>query len=97
MKLLRISSNKAEYSCDGTSFKDIYDISKEDILVLMERIIESDDIELDEPNNEILVPAQKIIYERLYSKLKEIVDKKPELQRNIDLVFKDAMDKYSAS
>lgn len=95
MKLLKIENNIGQYSVDGTDYREIQDISKEDILVLVNKVLE-DDVEIDEITdvNDIKSPAQKIIYNRIYTKLNELIASKQEILDKNQKIFADAYAKY---
>mgnify|MGYP000027051853 CR=1 FL=1 len=98
MKLLRINDKKGEYSTDGSSFKLIDTISREDIELMMEIIMDkSQTYEFDDPRlNEIVVPSQKLIYKKIYEKFKELLDKRDSIMAKVNSSFKEAFEKYNS-
>lgn len=95
MKVLKIENNLGKYSIDGQIYKNIEEISKEDIFEIINKIL-SEEIEIDEitDNNEIRMPAQKIIYEKIYEKVKSLQVSKDEIIEKNNKLFNEAYTKY---
>ena len=95
MKILRISNNKGEYSVNGTDYKPIDTISKDEILQLIDRLT-SEDCEMDDLANDSDLPnkAHLIIYKSLLGKVKELKNNKAYFQDMRDSEYKDAINKY---
>ena len=95
MKLLKIENNSGKYSIDGTIYKAIEEISKEDILTLINKIFE-EVVEIEEPtaDNDINSPAQKIIYTKIFEKLKELIASKQDIIDRNQKLFAEAYKKY---
>lgn len=95
MKILRISNNKGEYSVNGTDYKPIDTISKDEILQLIDRLT-SEDCEMDDLANDSDLPnkAHLIIYKSLLGKFKELKNNKAYFQDMRDSEYKDAINKY---
>jgi len=99
MKLLKIDNNKGYYIKDA-DYKEIDSITKEDILSLLKHMYEEDEIEFDEINeeqNQIAMPSQKLVYEKLYEKFVELNEKKDDIISSVEAEFKSAVEKYKAS
>lgn len=98
MILLKINDHKAEFYNNEKEYKEISIIKKEDIFFLLEYIYKNDDYTFDEPQKEgdkqILSPSDKIIYDRLYKKFKEVSDKKEEVIELVKAEYKEAYEKY---
>lgn len=95
MIVLKIKEKKAYYLLDGVTEQGIKDISKEDILAILNLVYERDDIEFDSPEeNEIVNPAEKIIYEKLYEKFVDFNNNKNTIKDDIDDKFNDVISKY---
>lgn len=96
MKLLRIKDKKCEYSIDGISFGLITDMSKNDILLILEKIYNSeetcevDDLGETEVSNEV----QKIMYKNFSEHIKTFIESKNSLKEQIKKEFEEAEAKY---
>ena len=76
MKHLRIENGKGQYSIDGTNWKDLDIITKDELLNIMECAL-NDDFEFDEYDKALLPnPAQEIIFRNIFTKIKELITKK---------------------
>jgi len=97
MKLLKIENNAGKYSIDGSSYQNIDEIGKEDIMGIMNMIMTTDTVEFDvlDVNNKIGSPAQNIIYTKLSEKFNEIKEQKTTIIDKANLKYKDAFIKYS--
>lgn len=95
MKVLKVdSSGIPKFSSDGNDWKNIEDIKKEDIASMLDFCID-EDIELEVYDESIIKnPAQKIIYENIYSKFKAFIDEKDNFKDEVDGLYKDALEKY---
>lgn len=97
MKLLVIENNKGKFSIDGVNFIEIEKISKDDILKILEIVLSEDEIVIeksDEDDKKINSPAQKIIYDNIYEKVKEVISEKEEINSFDDDEYYIAMQKY---
>ncbi len=96
MKVLKIDTKKCYYSKDGTNYKPITDISKNDIYSILDIIYNSSDYSMDEANEktEILNDVEKIIYTNIYEQLQTFIQNKETLKNEIDSELKDVLDKY---
>ena len=92
MKYLKIEGKKGLY-WDGSQYKEIDKINKDDLLILLNSA-EKDDFELD-PYEESLIGnrAHQIIYENIYNKLKQF--DKDQFKKEVDKLYKMAINKYS--
>lgn len=96
MKILRISDKNAEYSIDGINYTSITNISRDDLKVIVEYIMNNNDIILDEvtEENKIVNKAEEIIYADIYNKLNDLKDKKTTIIEKVELKFKNLIEKY---
>lgn len=97
MMLLKIENNKGEFSIDGINFIEIEKISKDDILKMLEKVLSENEIMIEESNEEdkkINSPAQKIIYDNIYEKVKEVISEKEEINSFEEDEYYMAMKKY---
>jgi len=94
MKILKIKGKKSFYDI-GQGEKTILDITKEDILKILEYIYENDDAEFDEYSEEKIVnEAEKVIYSNLYNKFIDFIGKKDALNSEISMIFHELEEKY---
>ena len=94
MKILKYENNVSFLNVDGVD-KKILEITKDDILKVLEYIYNNDDVELEEYDKDRIVnEAEKIVYENLYNKLNSFKQNKQTLKNEIDDLFKDLEEKY---
>ena len=95
MELLKIE-NKEGLLCLSDTNKIVSQITAEDISAALELILTKDDIEIpEEIDYSIIVnPAQRIIFEQLYSSFKEVLGSKDALMNEINETFAQAEEKY---
>ena len=96
MKILRINNHKAEYSTDGVEYNSIININKEILKLFVDNIMISNDITLDKEgdNNKIDNKAESIIYNDIYKKLDNLIEKKQEIIDRVDSTFSSLIEKY---
>jgi len=96
MKVLKIDSNKAYYSCDGDNYNSIVDINKDDILKILFFICDND-VEFDEclKDENINSDVERILYKNIYDKLKGFNDNKENLKQVIESDVLTYINKYS--
>lgn len=98
MKLLKIENHNGKFSTDGVNFIEIEKISKDDILKILEKVLSESEILIDESNEEnmkINSPAQKIIYDNIYEKVREVIEEKDEINSFEEDEYYVALRKYS--
>lgn len=95
MKILRIRAQKGEYSVNGTEYKTIDAITKDEILQLID-LLTMQDCEMDELTNDNDLPnkAHLIIYKSLLGKFKVLQNNKAFFQDMRENEYKDAINKY---
>ena len=99
MKYLYIKNNQGFYSLNGIEEegKSIDSITKEDLMILLEKVVESstDDFDMDEYNDEkIKNPAHQIIYKNVYEKFISLKQKKDQFMDETSNLYKEAISKY---
>lgn len=98
MKYLYIDNGKGFYSITGLELnkQDISNISKEDILIILNKCLEEDtEFSMDEYNEDTLHnAAHKIIYRNIYQKLDELRKKQDRFADDKLNLYKSAIDKY---
>lgn len=97
MKILRIKNKKCEYSIDGSSFNLITNLSKEDILSMLEKIYSSSEIcEVDDCENaEISNDVEKIMYKNYSALIKTFIQNIDKLKEEIKCEFEEVERKYN--
>ncbi len=95
MKCLKINSGKGLFSLDGESWKALDEISKEDILIIVNKCLE-DSFEMDDPLEvKVHNKAHDIIYKNLYTKFVELNSQRTRFKDESESLFKESMSKYS--
>lgn len=93
MKYLKIEDKKGLY-WDGQNYQDIDKINKDGLLILL-NFAESTDFEMDDYKEEdIGNKAHQIIYENIYSKLKQFLNDKDQFVKEVDSLYTEAINKY---
>lgn len=95
MKYLKIEDNKGLYQTGSNDWVEIDKISKDDLLILLDKAVDTD-FEMDEfvPEN-VANKAHSIIYKHLYSKFSELVNNKNRFKDESEQMYKTAIDKYT--
>lgn len=95
MKCFKIEDNKGAYSIDGEKWLSIDKINKTDLLKLLDIALnfefEMDIYEKDKLSNQ----AHQIIYSNIYEKFRDILDNKNRFKDESEIMYKNAIDKYS--
>ncbi|WP_297871511.1 hypothetical protein [uncultured Oscillibacter sp.] len=95
MKCLLIENGKGYYSLDGEHKVPLDQITKEDLLKMLDLIIDYD-AEMDEyDENLVQHAAHKIIYRNLYSKLKDLSSNKTRFKDESTSLYRSAIERYS--
>ena len=94
MKYLKINDNKGFYQTGDDNWKEIDSINKEDLMILLDKAIETD-FEMNEfIVDNIQNKAHQIIYRNLYEKFSELLDNKSRFKDESEQLYKSAMEKY---
>ena len=96
MKVLKISDGKCTFSIDGTSYKSICEINKQDLLKILDYIYKNDNYEIDMITSETVIynEVEKIIYSSILLKIKDFIENVQHLKSEIEDEFKIAKEKY---
>ena len=88
MKILRIEAGKAEFSTNGQDSRIITDIGKDDIVLMLDRILNGK-VEIDSETEDIRInnPAEKIIYNNLKEKFEGFIKHSDEIVSEITSIF----------
>lgn len=97
MKYLLIEKGQAFYRIDENAAKKSIDqITKEDLLNLIELCLEDENFEMDEPTSTNLQhSAHLIIYKNIHAKLSDVRLKRVSFEDEMSVLYKSAIDKYS--
>ncbi|MCW8347236.1 hypothetical protein AB4516_07135 [Vibrio sp. 10N.222.54.F12] len=96
MKHFKIENNLAQYSLDGSIWKNIDLISKEDVLALIDKAT-SEGFEMDSPEEGTIANgAHKIIYSSIYEKFSSLISERSDFLEESKLRYKHAFEKYSS-
>jgi hypothetical protein len=96
MKYMKIENNRGSY-WDGKEYQEIDKINKDSLLVLL-NMAETNDFELDAYDENLLGnKAHQIIYENIYSKLKQFLNDKNQFKTEVSNLYKESIDKYSTN
>jgi len=95
MKYLKIEDNKGFYQLGVEDWREIDVISKDDLMKLLDKAIDSD-FEMDEFKAEIIQnKAHQIIYRNLHEKFSELLGNKSRFKDESEQFYKSAIEKYS--
>lgn len=94
MKHLRITEGKGQYSIDGSSWTDMDNINKSELLKLVDIALTAEFFM--EPYRKELIrnPAHEIIYRNIHAKLEELVTKKDRFKDESEQLYREAIQKY---
>lgn len=97
MKVLKIVNGKCFFSTDGVTDKPISDISKYDLLKILDMIYLQKDYDIDaiDSDTEIYSDVERIIYESVYNKINDFISKVDELKQEVKNEYKDVKEKYN--
>lgn len=95
MKYLEIKENKGFLLNEKGVWIELDQISKEDILFVVDRAFNEEDFAMDDFNEEDLKnPAHRIIYKQLHEKISDFIERKSALKDEISSMYEDAYNKY---
>ena len=95
MKYLKIENSKGFYCLKEDYWQEIDKISKDDLMALLDKAIETD-FEMDEYNQEkIANKAHQIIYKNLHQKFSELLENKSRFKDESEQLYKNAFERYS--
>lgn len=97
MKYLKVENCQALYSLNGTEWKTIEKIDKDDLIALLNLAVEGEFFMDDYVDGVIKNPAHNIIYSDLFRKFNELLKKKNRFKDESESLYKDAWMKYSLS
>ena len=97
MKLLKIEKSQGFYSISEDAYKPIDEITKEEILILVNKALSKEDVEFDEYDEELIQnQAHQIIYRSVYEKLKDLKNRRKEFSDESECLFLEEYNRYSS-
>lgn len=99
MKFLTIENGQAQYTVDPTvpASKKIDQISKEDLLKLLDLCMKEDEFEMDAFDDILLKnKAHQIIYKNIFQKLEELRKQRIRFSDEMTVMYRTAINKYKA-
>lgn len=94
MIYLKIEDNKGYYQLGDDNWKTIDSINKEELMILLDKAIETD-FEMNEfVVDNIQNKAHQIIYRNLHEKFSELLDNKSRFKDESEQLYKSAIEKY---
>ncbi|HPL15947.1 MAG TPA: hypothetical protein PL180_04565 [Spirochaetota bacterium] len=95
MKILKIDNGKGFYSLDETTWKQIDEIDKNDLMALL-NIVLKEDARMDAYSSDAIAnQAHQIIYKSIYEKLHTLLNNKSKFKDESDRLYLEAIQKYS--
>lgn len=95
MKLLKISDNVGQFLSEGGEYLLIDKIAKNDLLRLVNKIIDEDEVEMDLYDEQALRnQAHQVIYKSIYQKLAELRGRRQEFIDEAARLFIEDYEKY---
>lgn len=98
MKFLKIEKSQGFYAVDenADNFIGIDQLSKEDLLKLIDLCIKRQDFEMDPYDENILQnKAHQIIYKNIYLKLDDLKQRRVSFTDEKTVLYREAIEKYS--
>lgn len=96
MQLLKIDEGKGKYWKIGDKYEDIEDINKEDLMELVNRVLDEEEIHIEAYDEEkIKNPSHKIIYESISFKLNDLRGKKDSFVDKRARMYLDDYERYT--
>jgi len=95
MKYLKIEKNKGYYCLEQDKWQEIDRISKEDLLALLDKAIETEFLMDEYEQGKISNKAHQIIYKNLYFKFDELLENKDRFEDSGKQLYKEAIKKYN--
>lgn len=93
--MLKIDKNQGWFQKADGEYEKIDEITKEDLLRIMENIL-NEDVLMEEYDEEKLKnQAHQVVYKSIYTNLKSLNDRKEEFKDNIERLYQDQYTKYN--
>ena len=97
MKLLKADNSCGYFLNENSEYESLDKLSKEELLSLVNRTLEHEDVEFDDFDEEVIRnQAHRIIYKSVHEKLTELAERRKEFSDEADRLFKDAYEKYGS-
>ena len=89
-----IENSKGHYCLEKGKWQEIDKINKDDLLILLDKAIETD-FEMDKYEQDKLSnKAHQIIYKNLFDKFTELLENKDRFKDESEQLYKDTIEKY---
>lgn len=97
MKYLKIETDKAAFSVNGTDWKDLTTLDRDSLLFLINKAME-EGFTMDAYISGIIKnPADDIIYKNIYTKLNELMENRSKFRDESAQIYAEALKKYQVS
>lgn len=91
---MRIADSKGSFILEDGAYASIDEITKEDLLRLVDLIL-ANDVDFDEYSEETIKhPAHQIIYKSVFDKFKNLSDRKQEFADQSDRIYLSEYERY---
>lgn len=98
MKLLKISESLGFFLSEDGKFTEIDKICKDDLMRLVGRVLEEDEIEMDEYDDQAIKnQAHQVIYKSIFLKLLELRSRQKEFVDEASRLYLDDYERYRDS
>ena len=95
MKEFEIKNSNVYYWSKENKYKLIDTINKEELLFLINKLIDSEEFEMDAYNDELIKnEAHKIIYRNIFNKFSELKKNKQSFKDQYSGLYEEALSKY---
>ena len=95
MKLLRIRENVGQFLAANSAYSPIDQISKDDLLRLVDRTLDQNDVELDAYDDQAIKnQAHLVIYKSIFQKLTDLRKRRQEFIDESARLFLEEYEKY---
>lgn len=95
MKLLRISEDSGQYLAADGNYSPVDKIGKDDLLYLVDRTLEEDQIDMDAYNDQAIKnQAHQVVYKSIYQKLTDLRQRRREFIDESARLYLDEYERY---
>ena len=95
MTYLRINNSKAYFQTGDENWKEIDQISKDDLMTLLDKAVSSE-FQIDQfESDKIQNKAHQIIYRNLHEKFSDLLENKNRFKDESEQLYKSAIERYN--
>lgn len=95
MKLLKTDDNRGHFLKPGEGFSPIDQITKEDLLRLVDLVLMEDEVEFDPYSDDVIQnEAHRILYKNILEKLEELRGRREDFLEQRDGLYREAYEQY---